>query len=83
MLAEARASLLNPSRPYTPAHHDNRHLLDDSTHLGNFPRAAFENRPAYGDRPSSAFNFKEFNNSTMDITASLERFDRMRGERRH
>eukprot|EP01052_Picozoa_sp_SAG31_P039495 SAG31_NODE_5489_length_2506_cov_1.497300_2_plen_310_part_01 len=79
VLAEARASLLNPSRPYTPAaHHGNRHLLDDAQPLQHFPRAAYENRPSYGDRPSSAFNFKEFNNSTMDIAASLERFDRMR-----
>ena len=92
VLAEARASLLNPSRPYTPAV-NSRHLLDDAQH-SNFPRGNFaagaggpmgENRPAYGDRPSSAFNFKEFSgssgstmDSTMDMAASLDRFDRMR-----
>ena len=41
--AEARASLLNPSRPYTPAAGDNRHLLDDNPY-GMFPRAAFDDR---------------------------------------
>eukprot|EP01050_Picozoa_sp_SAG11_P024850 SAG11_NODE_5417_length_1566_cov_0.912747_1_plen_67_part_01 len=47
VLAEARASLLNPSRPYTPAGADNRHLLD-------------ARHSSYESRPSSAFNFKEF-----------------------
>ena len=78
VLAEARASLLNPSRPYTPRDSSYgegaRHLLDNS-------------QSTYGDRPTSAFNFNDSSqfNSTQtlgadhgDLNASLQRFDRMR-----